>query len=55
MLVRDTSGQTRERSPENKEGYIFIIKEKGGKGEDRPLPHFWLDVKACILSSSFNP
>ena len=55
MLVRDTSGQAREHSPENKEGYIFIIKEKVGRGEDNLLPHFWADVKAYILSSSFDP
>ena len=30
MLVRNTSRQARECSPENIEGYIFIIKEKGG-------------------------
>ena len=30
MLVRDTSRQAREHSPENTEGYIFITKEKVG-------------------------
>ena len=30
MLVRDTSRQAGEHSPENTEGYIFIIKEKVG-------------------------
>ena len=27
-FVRDTSGQTREHSPESTEGYIFMIKDK---------------------------
>ena len=34
MLVRDTSGQASECNPENKEGYVFVIKEKVGRGED---------------------
>ena len=54
--MRDTSGLARERSsPEKKEGYIFIIKEKVGRGEDNLLPHSWVDVKAYIISSSFGP
>ena len=53
--MRATSRQARECSPENKEGYIFIMKEKVGRGEDHFLPHFWVDVKAYIISSSFNP
>ena len=31
MLVRGIGRQAGERSPENKEGYIFIIKEKVGR------------------------
>ena len=54
--MRDTSRQARQHSPENKEGYIFIIREKVERqGEDRPLPHFWIDVKVYIISSSFDP
>ena len=55
MLVRDTSGQARECSPENKEGYIFIVKEKVGRGEDHLLPHFGVDIKAYIISSPLYP
>ena len=32
--MRDTSGQASECNPENKEGYVFVIKEKVGRGED---------------------
>ena len=32
--MRDTSGQARECNPKNKEGYIFVIKERVGRGED---------------------
>ena len=39
MLVTHTSGRARERSLENKVGYIFIIKEKVGREEDYLL-HF---------------
>ena len=53
--MRATGGQARERSPKNKEGYIFIIKEKVGREEDHLLPHFWVDIKAYIISSSFDP
>ena len=54
--MTDTSGLTRERSSlENKEGYIFIIKEKAGRGEDHLLSHSWADVKAYIISLSFGP
>ena len=49
MPVRDTSRQAREHSPEDKEGYVFVIKE------DHPLPHFWVDVKAYVIISSFDP
>lgn len=56
MLVRDTNGQAREHSsPKNKAGYVFIIKEKVGRGEDHLLPHFVVDIKAYIISSSFGP
>ena len=54
MLVRDGSGQAKEHSPENKDGYIFIIKEKMGRGQDHLLPHFWVDIKAYIISSSLT-
>ena len=40
---------------QNKEDYIFIIKEKVGRGEDHLLPHFWVDIKAYIITSSFDP
>ena len=53
--MRETSGQARERSPENKEGYIFIIQGKVGRGEDHLPPHSSVDVKAYIISSSFDP
>lgn len=54
--MRDTSGRARENSPENKEGYIFIIKEKVRRGEDYPLlSNLGVDVKAYIISSSFDP
>ena len=33
MLVKDTGRQAKEHSPQNKEGYIFIIK-KNWKGEE---------------------
>ena len=48
-------GQAREHScPRNKEGYVFIIKEKVGREEDYLLPHPWVDFKADIISSSFH-
>ena len=54
--MRDTSGLAREcSSPENKECYIFIIKEEVGRGEHHLLPHSWADVKAYIITSSFGP
>ena len=54
--MSETSRLTKEcSSPENKEGYIFIIKEKAGKEEDHLLPHAWVDIKAYIISSSFGP
>ena len=53
--MRDTSWTAGEHSPENKEGYIFIIKEKVGRGEHHLLPQSWADVKAYIISSSFDP
>ena len=43
MLVRDTDGLAGEHSTENKEAYIFIVKEKVGSGVDQ-LPHFGVDV-----------
>ena len=55
MLVRDTSWQAREYSPENKEGYVFIIREKLEQEEDYLLPHSWVDIKAYIIISSFDP
>ena len=54
MLVRNTSRQARECSPENKEGYVFIIKEKVD-WEENHLSHSWVDVKAYLISSSFDP
>ena len=53
MPVRDTSRQAREHSPEIKEGYIFIIKEKV-EWEENHLSHSWVDVKAYLISSSFD-
>ena len=54
--MRYTSRQARQHSPENKEGYIFIIREKMERqGEDHPLPHFWIDVKVYIISSCLDP
>ena len=53
--MRNTSSQIRECSPGNKKGYIFIIKEKVGRIEDHFLPHFGVDIKAYIISSSFDP
>ena len=54
--MSETSRLTKEcSSPENKEGYIFIIKEKAGREEDHLLPHSWVDIKASIISSSFGP
>ena len=52
MLVRDT-GQ--ESSSKNKEGNIFITKEKVGREEGHLLPHSWVDIKAYIVTSSCNP
>ena len=55
-LVRDTSGQARECSPENKECYSFIVKKKKvGKQKDHLLLHSWVYVKVYIISSSFGP
>ena len=45
----------KEHSPENKEGYIFIIKENVRREEDHLLPHFGVDIKAYIISSSIDP
>ena len=53
--MRDTSELAKECSPENKEGYIFIIKIKMERGEDHLLPRSWADVKIHIISSSFDP
>ena len=47
--------QRNAAAPKDKEGYIFIIKEKVGRGEDHCLTHFWVDVKAYSLSSSLDP
>ena len=41
--MRDTDGLAGEHSIENKEAYIFIVKEKVGSGVDQ-LPHFGVDV-----------
>ena len=54
MLVRDTSRQARECSSEDKEGCIFIIKEKVGSEEDHLLSPK-VDIKAYIISFSFVP
>ena len=40
--------------PKNKKGYIFIIIKKIQTGEGHLLPNFSVDVKAYIISSSFN-
>ena len=32
--MRDTSREPRECNPKDKEGYIFVIKEIVGRGED---------------------
>lgn len=45
MLVRDTNSLAGEHSTENKEGYIFIVKEKVGSGVDH-LPYFGVEFKA---------
>ena len=50
--MRDPSRQAREHSPENNEGYIFIIQEKVRR-VNHLLHHFWTDVKAYIISSPF--
>ena len=52
--MRDSNGQAGERSPENKEGYVFIIKEKVRRGEDHPLPQPEADVRSFV-SSPFDP
>ena len=44
--MRDSRGQATERSPENKEGYIFIIKEEVRREEDHLLPQPEADVKS---------
>lgn len=49
-LVRDTSRQARECSPESKECYIFIVKKKKWGSEDS-----WVDAKVYIISSFFGP
>lgn len=41
--MRDTNGLAGEHSTENKEAYIFIVKEKVGNGVDH-LPHLGVDV-----------
>ena len=46
--MRDTSRQARECSPKNKEGYIFIIKEKVD-WEENHLSHSWVDVRLASL------
>jgi len=38
--MTDTSRQAREHHPKNKQGFIFIIKAKVGRGEDHLIPHF---------------
>ena len=53
MIVRDTNSLAGEHSTENKEGYIFIIKEKV-EWEENHLSHSWVDVKAYLISSSFD-
>ena len=49
MLVRNARGQVRACSPENNEGYVFIIKEKAGRGENHLLPHSWAHTKPTSL------
>ena len=46
--MRDTNGLAGELSTENKEGYIFIVKEEVGSGVDH-LPHFGVDVQGLGL------
>ena len=48
MLVRDTNGLAGDLSTENKEGYIFIVKEEVGSEVDY-LPHFGVDVQGLGL------
>ena len=47
-------GQARECRPKNRQGCIFIIKEKVGRGEDHLHFHFWVGVKAYIISFPFD-
>ena len=50
--MRDTKGLAKEcSSPENKEGCVFIIKEKVGLS----FPSFLSDVKVYVISFSFDP
>ena len=53
--MRDSSRQAKERSLENTEGYTFIIKEKVDVERTTFFPHFWVNVKAYIISFSFDP
>ena len=39
---------------QNKEGCVFIIKEKGERGEDHLLPYSGVDIMAYIISSLSN-
>lgn len=50
----DSNGQARESSPKNREGYIFIIKEKVRKGEDHLLPQSLADVKSLFFFFEIN-
>ena len=48
------AGKGRQQ-PENKKGYIFLIKDKVGEREDHLLLHFGKDIEAYIISSSLVP
>ena len=52
LLVEDTCEKYKRAG---KEDYIFQIKEKVRKGENHFLLHSWADVKAYIISFSFDP
>ena len=54
--MRDTSRQAGNGvSLLRREWYVSIVEERTGKGEDHLLPRSWVDVKACIFSSPFDP
>ena len=44
-----------QSSPKNQESYISRIQGPVGRGEDCLLPHWRVDIKASISSSSLCP